>query len=55
MTSMSSVTSGSFDVVLEKATIDALTSNERSMWEMGEETKETVDRALKAGGTLIRG
>jgi hypothetical protein len=36
-----------FDVVIEKCTFDAFLANERSQWEMEEETAEKVDSALK--------
>ena len=36
-----------FDVVVEKATVDAFVANERSQWEVSEDAAETIHRALK--------
>ena len=36
-----------FDVVVEKATVDAFVANERSQWEVSDAAAETIHRALK--------
>ena len=36
-----------FDIVLEKATVDAFVANERSQWEVSDAAADTVHKALK--------
>ena len=36
-----------FDVVVEKATVDAFVANERSQWQVGDAAAHTIHKALK--------
>ena len=42
-----------FDVVVEKATVDAFVANERSQWEVSDAAAETIHRVLKVRRRFI--
>uniref|UniRef100_A0A0N5BX12 Methyltransf_11 domain-containing protein n=1 Tax=Strongyloides papillosus TaxID=174720 RepID=A0A0N5BX12_STREA len=60
MKTLSTIESDSFDIVLEKAAIESLTTREKSPWNYSEETLSDIDkifrsvqRVLKNGGKFI--
>ena len=50
-----SFSEGEFDVVVEKATVDAFVANERSQWQLGDAAAHTVHKALKVSAWEIIG
>ena len=48
-----SFSEGEFDVVVEKATVDAFVANERSQWEVGDAAAHTIHKALKVSALEI--
>lgn len=46
--------SGSFDVVIEKATLDALLVGERDPWRLSDESRSLMDRILQQVSFLFR-
>ena len=54
MTDMSSLPDGSFDAVVEKATLDALLVNERSPWEVSDATEKVITAALGEISRVLR-
>ena len=43
---MTDMESGTYDVIMEKGTIDALMVNQPDPWTVSEEMAETIDRVL---------
>ena len=48
-----SFSEGQFDVVVEKATVDAFVANERSQWQVGDAAAYTIHKALKVSALEI--
>ncbi len=54
MTDMNEIECDSFDVVLEKATLDALLAGEQSQWDPSEEARTRVHRSLSEISRVLK-